>query len=84
MADGAPQDGPNDGLRGRDLLGLGGLLAGSVIVCTAIGYLLDQAAESMPAFTLVGIALGMVAGATGFWLKVRSALRSTSRDPGSS
>ena len=48
---------------GRDLIGLGGLLAGSVIVCTALGYLLDQAADSTPAFTLVGIALGMVAGA---------------------
>jgi F0F1-type ATP synthase assembly protein I len=67
-------------LGGRDLLGLGGLLAGSVIVCTAIGYALDQVADSTPAFTLVGIALGMVAGGVGFWLKVRSALR----DSGSS
>ena len=48
--------------------------------CTALGYLLDQAADTTPAFTLVGIALGMVAGAVGFWLRVRSALR----DPGSS
>jgi F0F1-type ATP synthase assembly protein I len=68
-------DGSRDVLRGRDLIGLGGLLAGSVIVCTALGYLLDQAADSTPALTLVGIALGMVAGAVGFWLRVRSALR---------
>ena len=80
MADGGSRNGPSAGLGGRDLLGLGGLLAGSVIVCTALGYLLDQAADSMPAFTLAGIALGMVAGGVGFWLKVRSALR----DPGSS
>jgi F0F1-type ATP synthase assembly protein I len=73
-------DGSREVLRGRDLIGLGGLLAGSVIVCTALGYLLDQAVGSTPAFTLVGIALGMVAGAVGFWLRVRSALR----DPGSS
>ena len=84
MADGGSRDGQSgaqpDGLRGRDLIGLGGLLAGSVIVCTALGYLLDQAAGSTPVFTLVGIALGMVAGGVGFWVKVRSALR----DPGSS
>ena len=76
MADGAS----DNGLRGRDLIGLGGLLAGSVIVCTALGYLLDQAAGTTPVFTLVGIALGTVAGAVGFWARVRSALR----DQGSS
>ena len=80
MADDGSRDGQADGLRGRDLIGLGGLLAGSVIVCTALGYLLDQAFDSTPAFTLAGIALGMVAGAVGFWLRVRAALR----DPGSS
>jgi F0F1-type ATP synthase assembly protein I len=73
-------DGSREVLRGRDLIGLGGLLAGSVVACTALGYLLDQAVDSTPVFTLVGIALGMVAGAVGFWLRVRSALR----DPGSS
>jgi F0F1-type ATP synthase assembly protein I len=73
-------DGSRDGLRGRDLIGLGGLLAGSVIACTALGYLLDQALGSSPVFTLVGIGLGMVAGGVGFWVRVRSALR----DPGSS
>ena len=65
----------DDVLRGRDLIGLGGLLAGAVIVCTALGYLLDRAAGTMPLFTLVGIALGMVAGGVGFWLRVRSTLR---------
>ncbi len=82
-------DGSPEGLRGRDLLGLGGLLAGSVIVFTAIGYLLDQALDSTPVCTLVGIALGMVGGGVGFWVRVRAALDpgrgdSTSRDPGSS
>ncbi len=67
-------DGSSQGLRGRDLLGLGGMLAGSVIVCTAIGYGLDQVLDSTPALTLVGIALGMVAGGVGFWVRVRAAL----------
>ena len=75
-----PIDDPSSDLRGRDLIGLGGLLAGCVVAGTALGYVLDQAAGTSPAFTLVGIALGMVAGAVGFWAKVRSALR----DPGSS
>jgi F0F1-type ATP synthase assembly protein I len=76
MADGAS----DNGLRGRDLIGLGGLLAGSVIVCTALGYLLDKAAGTTPAFTLIGIGLGIGAAGVGFWMRVRSALR----DPGSS
>ena len=75
-----PDDGPSDGLRGRDLIGLGGLLAGSVVACTAIGYVVDRVADSSPVFTLIGITLGMVAGGVGFWLRVRSALR----DQGSS
>ena len=80
MADGGSRDGEPAGLRGRDLIGLGGMLAGAVIACTALGYLLDQALDTTPVFTLVGIALGMVAGSVGFWARVRSALR----DPGSS
>ncbi len=68
-------DEPTEGLRGRDLVGLGGLLAGAVVVGTGLGLLLDRAAGSSPAFTLVGIALGMLAGAFGFWARVRSALR---------
>jgi F0F1-type ATP synthase assembly protein I len=62
-------------LRGRDLAGLGGLLAGAVVAGTVLGLLVDHAAGTSPAFTLVGIALGIVVGAIGFWLRVRSALR---------
>jgi F0F1-type ATP synthase assembly protein I len=67
------------GLGGRDLIGLGGLLAGSIIVFTGLGLLLDAAADSSPAFTLVGVAVGMLAGGIGFWLRVRSALGPGSR-----
>ena len=74
-ADTRPDPGPSTGLGGRDLIGLGGLLAGSVIVFTGLGLLLDSAADSSPAFTLVGVAVGIVAGGVGFWLRVRSALR---------
>jgi F0F1-type ATP synthase assembly protein I len=67
---------PGDaGLRGRDLIGLGGLLAAAVIFGTVAGIVVDQLAGPEPAFTLAGVALGIVAGATGFWLRVRDALR---------
>jgi F0F1-type ATP synthase assembly protein I len=63
------------GLRGRDLIGLGGLLAAAVIAGTLAGLLVDHLAGTEPAFTLSGVALGILAGGLGFWLRVRDALR---------
>jgi F0F1-type ATP synthase assembly protein I len=63
------------GLRGRDLIGLGGLLAGCVIAGLVIGYLVDEAAGTAPVGVLVGIGLGILAGCVGFVAKVRVALR---------
>jgi F0F1-type ATP synthase assembly protein I len=71
MADGHP----DPTLRGRDLVGLGGMLAGAVVLGMVIGLLVDHAAGTSPAFTLVGIALGIAAGAFAFWARVRSVLR---------
>ena len=68
-------DGSDAELRGRDLIGLGGLLAGSVIAFTLVGFVLDDATDSSPTFTLLGVGVGIVLGAAGFWLRVRSALR---------
>lgn len=68
-------DDPDNGLRGRDLVGLGGLLAGTVVAGLVIGLLVDDRAGTSPTFTLIGIALGIVAGAVGFWFRVRDALR---------
>ena len=62
-------------LRGRDLVGLGGLLAGAVVAGMVIGLLVDDAAGTSPTFTLVGIGAGIVVGCIGFWLRVRAALR---------
>jgi F0F1-type ATP synthase assembly protein I len=80
MADGGSHNGPSDGLRGRDLASVGGMVAGSVIGFMVLGILLDRAAGTSPVFSLVGLALGIIGGCVGFWLRVRSALR----DPGSS
>ena len=62
-------------LGGRDLIGLGGLLAGCVVVGTLLGMLVDHLADTSPVFTLVGVALGIAGGAVGFWVRVRAALR---------
>ena len=64
-----------NGLRGRDLLGLGGLLVGAVVGGLVIGLLVDDAVGSTPVGALVGVGLGIVAGGVGFWLRVRAALR---------
>jgi F0F1-type ATP synthase assembly protein I len=63
------------GLRGRDLVGLGGLLAGAVIAGLVIGYLVDEAAGTSPVGVLVGIGIGILAGCAGFIARVRAALR---------
>lgn len=68
-------DPSSQGLRGRDLVGVGGILAGSVIVGLVLGLLADAHWGTSPAGVLIGIALGIVAGAIGFWVRVRAALR---------
>ena len=71
MADGQP----DGGLRGRDLVGLGGMLAGAVVLGLVVGLLVDHALGSSPVWTLVGIFLGILAGAGGVWVRVRGALK---------
>ena len=64
-----------EGLRGWDLVGLGGLLVGAVVGGTVVGLLIDDVAGTTPAFTLAGIGVGILAGGVGFWVRVRAALR---------
>ncbi len=61
--------------RGRDLAGLGGVLVGAVVAGLVIGLLIDNRAGTSPTFSLLGIAVGIVAGGVAFWLRVRSALK---------
>lgn len=62
-------------LRGRDLVGLGGLLVGAIVAGLVLGLLLDEWTSRSPLFALLGIGLGIVVGALGFWARVRTALR---------
>ncbi len=75
MDHGGNEPSTGSGLRGRDLLGLGGLLVAAVVGGLVIGLLLDNAAGTSPLFVLLGLLLGIVAGGVGFWARVRSALR---------
>ena len=61
-------------LGGRDLLGLGGMLAGAVVGCTLLGLYVDHLAGCSPIGVVVGVAVGMLLGAAGFVLRVRRAL----------
>jgi F0F1-type ATP synthase assembly protein I len=68
-------DDTQQGLRGRDLVGLGGVLVGSVVVGTLLGLFIDARAGTQPLFTVLGVGLGIVGAGVGFWLRVRAALR---------
>jgi F0F1-type ATP synthase assembly protein I len=73
-----PEPGPESGnapLRGRDLIGLGGLLVGAIVAGTLLGLFLDDVAGTSPVLTLVGVFLGMAFGAVGFALRIRAAAR---------
>ena len=59
----------------RDLLTLGGMLLGSIVTGLVLGLLLDAWWGTSPAMVLAGTAVGIVAAATGFWLRVRIFLR---------
>ena len=75
MDDGGNEPPAGSGLRGRDLLGLGGLLVAAVVGGLVIGLLVDNAAGTAPVFVLLGILVGIIAGGAGFFVRVRAALR---------
>ena len=68
-------DPTESGLRGRDLMGLGGLLVAGVVGGMLLGLVADNAVDSSPVGVLVGIVFGVVLGCTGFAIRVRRALR---------
>jgi hypothetical protein len=48
---------------GSELLGVGGMIAGALVVPLVAGLALDAALRTRPILTLVGLALGIVAAA---------------------
>ncbi len=58
-----------------DLVGLGGITLGCLVVGLAIGWFVDEWLDAAPIFVLVGLAGGLFAGIVGSWLRVRQFLR---------
>ncbi len=54
-----------------DLAGLGLYFAGAVLLPLFGGLALDNVLHTAPVFVLVGLFVGLAAGAAGVWLKVR-------------
>src|SRR5258706_9374029 len=69
----APNSSP--GPTGADMAGIGIYLAAAVLLPIVGGVALDKALNTAPVFVLVGLFVGLVAGAAGIWLKVRELSR---------
>jgi F0F1-type ATP synthase assembly protein I len=66
---------PNTGPTGSDLAGIGIYFAACVLVPLLGGVALDNWLHTAPVFVLVGLVVGLAAGAAGIWLKVRELSR---------
>ena len=54
-----------------DLAGIGMYLAAVILLPLLAGVWLDSARHTAPLFVLIGLFVGLAAGAAGIWLKVR-------------
>ena len=61
----------SSGPTGADLAGLGFYLAAVVLLPLLGGVALDRAWHTAPLFVLIGLFVGLAAGAAGIWMKVR-------------
>jgi F0F1-type ATP synthase assembly protein I len=66
---------PSEGPNGADLAGIGIYLAAAVLLPLLGGVALDKVLNTAPVFVLVGLVVGLGAGAAGIWLKVRELSR---------
>ena len=53
------------------MAGIGIYLAAAVLIPLLGGVALDKALNTAPVFVLIGLFVGLAAGATGIWLKIR-------------
>jgi len=65
----------NQGPSGADMAGIGIYLAAAVLLPILGGVLLDGVFRTSPVFVLVGLFVGLAAGAAAVWLKVREFTR---------
>jgi F0F1-type ATP synthase assembly protein I len=57
------------------LLGLGAATAGILLVGLGLGWLVDQLVDTLPAFTLAGLALGIVSAGVYIYTKFTKFLK---------
>ncbi|MGH3770998.1 MAG: AtpZ/AtpI family protein, partial [Pseudonocardiaceae bacterium] len=57
------------------LLGLGAATAGILLVGLGLGWLIDRLVDTLPAFTLVGLALGIVGAGVYIYTKFTKFLK---------
>ena len=65
----------NQGPSGADMAGIGIYLAAAVLLPIVGGVLLDGVFHKSPVFVLIGLFVGLAAGAAAVWLKVREFTR---------
>ncbi len=57
------------------LLGLGAATAAIIVVGLGLGWLVDRVANTFPAFTMVGLALGIVGAGVYIYTKFKTFLK---------
>ena len=62
---------PSTGPTGADMARIGIYFAAAVLLPLLGGVALDKMLHTAPVFVLVGLVVGLAAGATGIWLKVK-------------
>lgn len=72
---GPPVSQPNGGPELSTLLGLGVALAASLVVGLGLGWLLDSMLDSLPVFTFVGLALGIVGACVHAYVQFKKFLK---------
>lgn len=64
-------DASGPGLDAWSLLGIGGYNIACIFAGMGAGRLVDAWLETLPAFMLVGLGLGVAAGVLGTWFRIR-------------
>ena len=58
-----------------ELIVLGSTLVGSIVGGLIVGLLVDHFAHTMPIFTLVGVALGLISAGSALYIQIRDYLK---------
>ena len=68
-------EGPRSSPGAWDLVGIGGLFVGCIVVGLSLGSAVDSWLDTSPVFVLVGIFLGIFSAIVGSWLRSKAFLQ---------